>query len=120
MYKKQKPTIHFIGIGGSGMNGLAQILLTQGCRIRGSDISSSEPTQKLEEQGAEIFIGHEATNICEGTSVVVVSTAIVGENPEIKRALELKIPIIHRAEMLAELMRLKLSISVAGTHGKTT
>lgn len=120
MYKRQKPTIHFVGIGGSGMNGLAQILLSQGCTIQGSDISIGEVTENLRRQGAKIFEGHLASNIHEGVSVVVVSSAIRGENPEISKALELHIPIIHRAEMLAELMRLRLSISVAGTHGKTT
>ncbi len=111
--------IHFIGIGGVGMCGIAEVLLNQGYQISGSDIKSSATTQRLEKLGMDIFIGHAESNI-KGVDVVVVSTAVNEENPEVKTARERRIPIVRRAEMLAELMRYRHGIAVAGTHGKTT
>lgn len=111
--------VHFIGIGGIGMSGIAEILLSLGYKVSGSDMSSSANTEKLKTLGAEIFIGHARENL-EEVTVVVYSSAIDNTNPEIKRAFEENIPIMRRAEMLAELMRLKKGIAVAGTHGKTT
>ncbi|MDG1850850.1 MAG: Mur ligase domain-containing protein, partial [Gammaproteobacteria bacterium] len=110
--------IHFVGIGGAGMSGIAEVLLNQGYEISGSDIAPSPVTERLESFGAIIFIGHEAANI-EGASVVVVSSAIDQSNEEILEAINLRIPIIRRAEMLAELMRYRHAIVIAGTHGKT-
>ena len=111
--------LHFIGIGGAGMSGIAEVLLNQGYEITGSDIAISPVTERLESLGVTIFIGHKAVNI-EGANVVVVSTAIDHANEEIVEASNLRIPIIRRAEMLAELMRYRHSIVIAGTHGKTT
>lgn len=111
--------IHFVGIGGAGMCGIAEVLLNQGYEISGSDIKAGKTTQRLEQFGATVFIGHRAENI-EGANVVVVSTAIDHENPEISAARELRLPIVRRAEMLAELMRYRHGIAIAGTHGKTT
>ena len=111
--------IHFIGIGGAGMSGIAEVLLNEGYKITGSDIAPNMVTERLESKGATIFIGHQKANI-EKASVVVVSTAINEENPEILAARERRIPIVRRAEMLAELMRFRHGIAVAGTHGKTT
>jgi len=111
--------IHFIGIGGVGMCGIAEVLLNQGYKISGSDIRVSATTQRLEGLGMDIFIGHADSNV-SGVDVVVVSTAVNEENPEVKAAREQRIPIVRRAEMLAELMRYRHGIAVAGTHGKTT
>lgn len=111
--------IHFVGIGGAGMCGIAEVLKNQGYRVSGSDIKASKTTAQLEENGIKVFIGHDAKNI-EGANVLVVSTAIDPENPEIKSALEKRIPVVRRAEMLGELMRYRHGIAVAGTHGKTT
>lgn len=111
--------IHFIGIGGAGMSGIAEVLLNQGYEISGSDIKASSVTQRLENKGAKIFIGHTAENII-GADVLVNSSAINNTNPEIIHARELRIPVVRRAEMLAELMRYRHGIAVAGTHGKTT
>lgn len=111
--------LHFIGIGGIGMSGISEVLLDLGYSISGSDLNSSLVTDNLKQKGAEIFIGHAASNV-EGASLVVYSSAIDPKNPEFARAQELKIPMIRRAEMLAELMRLKFGIAVAGSHGKTT
>lgn len=111
--------IHFVGIGGAGMSGIAEVLLNEGYQITGSDIAANAVTERLENIGATIFIGHQAANI-ENASVVVVSTAINPENPEVKAAKALRIPVVRRAEMLAELMRYRHGIAVAGTHGKTT
>jgi len=111
--------IHFIGIGGAGMNGIAEILLNEGYQISGSDIADSVVTQRLAQAGATIFIGHAAENI-EGASVVVVSSAIHEDNPELIAAKQKRIPVIQRAQMLAEIMRFRHGIAVAGTHGKTT
>src|SRR5690606_2185862 len=111
--------IHFIGIGGAGMSGIAEVLLNQGYEISGSDIKASSVTDRLQEKGATIFIGHAAENI-QRADVVVNSSAVTAQNPEIQGARELRIPIVRRAEMLAELMRYRHGIAVAGTHGKTT
>jgi UDP-N-acetylmuramate--alanine ligase len=111
--------IHFIGIGGSGMSGLAEILVSQGYEVSGSDSKKSTITERLSEKGAHVYIGHEAKHV-EKAQVVVVSSAISKHNSEWLAAVSHKIPVIHRAEMLAELMRLKFGILVAGTHGKTT
>ena len=111
--------IHFIGIGGAGMSGIAEVLLNEGYQITGSDIAANAVTERLERIGASVFIGHQASNI-DQASVVVVSTAINEQNPEIQAAREKRIPIVRRAEMLAELMRFRHGIAVAGTHGKTT
>ncbi|ADT88043.1 MULTISPECIES: UDP-N-acetylmuramate--L-alanine ligase [Vibrio] len=111
--------IHFIGIGGAGMSGIAEVLLNEGYQITGSDIASNAVTERLTDKGATVYIGHSASNVAQA-SVVVVSTAINEENPEIKAAREKRIPVVRRAEMLAELMRFRHGIAVAGTHGKTT
>ena len=111
--------IFFIGIGGAGMGGIAEVLLNEGYRISGSDIQEGPMTQRLSQLGVDVKIGHRADNV-EGMDVVVVSSAINEQNPEIIVARENRIPIIRRAEMLAELMRFRHGIAVAGTHGKTT
>jgi len=111
--------IFFIGIGGAGMGGIAEVLLNEGYEIAGSDINEGPMTQRLSELGVDVKIGHKADNI-EGMDVIVVSSAINEENPEIITARAQRIPIIRRAEMLAELMRFRHGIAVAGTHGKTT
>lgn len=111
--------IHFIGIGGAGMCGIAEVLLNQGYEISGSDIKAGKSTDRLVKLGAQVFIGHTAENI-RSVDVVVVSTAIDAENPEIAAARDARLPIVRRAEMLAELMRWRHGIAVAGTHGKTT
>lgn len=112
-------TIHFIGIGGAGMNGIAEVLLQEGYQITGSDLGESAATKRLQELGATVYKGHQEKNI-EGANVVVVSTAIPQDNPEIVAARHARIPIVARAEMLAEIMRFRYGIAVAGTHGKTT
>ncbi|HXW74974.1 MAG TPA: UDP-N-acetylmuramate--L-alanine ligase [Steroidobacteraceae bacterium] len=112
-------TIHFVGIGGSGMSGIAEVLLNLGYRVQGSDARASTVTQRLAGLGARISIGHAAANIL-GADVVVASGAVPRDNPEIAAALAQRIPVVARAEMLAELMRFRYSIAVAGTHGKTT
>src|SRR5271167_4611198 len=111
--------IHFVGIGGIGMSGIAEVLLNLGYRVSGSDLKSSAVTQRLVGLGATIFEGHRAENIA-GAEVVVTSSAIAAENPEVLEAHKLHVPVIQRAEMLAELMRLKYGIAIAGMHGKTT
>ena len=111
--------IHFIGIGGAGMGGIAEVLANEGYQISGSDIATNAVTQRLSALGATIFIGHEASHVA-GASVVVVSTAIKSDNAEVIAARELRIPVVRRAEMLAELMRYRHGIAIAGTHGKTT
>jgi UDP-N-acetylmuramate--alanine ligase len=111
---------HFIGIGGSGMSGLAEILLTSGFKVSGSDVKASDVSRRLEQLGAQVLIGHAASNIPESASLVVYSSAITGTNPEIREAKKRKLPIVRRAEVLAELMRLKYGVGVAGSHGKTT
>ncbi|WP_105167646.1 UDP-N-acetylmuramate--L-alanine ligase [Pseudoalteromonas sp. T1lg23B] len=112
-------TIHFIGIGGAGMGGIAEVLAYEGYRITGSDIAKNAMTERLLKAGAEVFIGHHENNI-KDANVVVVSSAIDEQNPEIIAAKAARIPIVRRAEMLAELMRFRHGIAIAGTHGKTT
>jgi UDP-N-acetylmuramate--alanine ligase len=111
--------IHFVGIGGIGMSGIAEVLLNLGYKVSGSDLKRSAVTERLASLGAMVFEGHRGENVA-GAEVVVASSAISPENPEITQARELHIPVIQRAEMLAELMRLKYGIAVAGMHGKTT
>src|SRR5579859_3854063 len=111
--------IHFVGIGGIGMSGIAEVLLTLGYKVSGSDLKSSPVTERLAEKGAIIFAGHRPENIT-GAEVVVASSAIRRDNPEIVTAHAQLVPVIQRAEMLAELMRLKYGIAIAGMHGKTT
>src|SRR5438876_10769493 len=111
--------IHFVGIGGIGMSGIAEVLLNLGYKVSGSDLKSSPVTQRLAELGATIFEAHKAENIA-GAEVVVASSAISPDNLELAEAHAHHIPVIQRAEMLAELMRLKYGIAVAGMHGKTT
>ncbi|WP_057832975.1 UDP-N-acetylmuramate--L-alanine ligase [Colwellia sp. TT2012] len=111
--------IHFVGIGGAGMGGIAEVLLNEGYEISGSDIGENQVVQRLTGLGAKIFIGHKADNISQA-SVIVVSTAISSDNPELVAAKKLRIPVVRRAEMLAELMRFRHGIAIAGTHGKTT
>lgn len=116
----QNISVHFIGIGGIGMSGIAEILLSLGYKVTGSDISESANVARLRDLGAEVFIGHKRENITDKTTVVVYSSAVNESNPEMQMAREKQIPIMRRAEMLAELMRLKRGIAIAGTHGKTT
>ena len=111
--------IHLVGIGGIGMSGIAEVLLTLGYSVSGSDLKPSTITERLQNLGATIFEGHQAANV-EGAHVVVISSAVKADNPEVVEAHKRKIPVIPRAEMLAELMRLKYGIAVAGAHGKTT
>jgi len=118
MFKRYRQ-IHFVGIGGAGMSGIAEILLNLGYRVTGSDQRRSEAVERLAELGAKIFLGHDASHI-EGAHVVVYSSAVSRDNVEVRVARQRQVPAIPRAEMLAELMRLKYGIAVAGTHGKTT
>jgi UDP-N-acetylmuramate--alanine ligase len=111
--------IHFVGIGGAGMSGIAEVLLTLGYRVTGSDQGVSETTKRLESLGGTVFLGHAASNIA-GAEVVVVSSAVRRDNVEVVEARRQQIPVIPRAEMLAELMRLKYGVAIAGSHGKTT
>jgi UDP-N-acetylmuramate--alanine ligase len=117
---KRARHIHFVGIGGVGMSGIAELLLNLGQRVSGSDMREAETTRRLARLGAHITYGHHADAIGDGVDVVVISSAVKYSNPEIQRARALKIPVIPRAEMLAELMRTKWGVAVAGTHGKTT
>jgi UDP-N-acetylmuramate--alanine ligase len=110
---------HFIGIGGIGMSGIAEIMLNLGMKVSGSDLKRSAVTDRLAQLGAMIYEGHNAANVC-GATVVVTSSAVNASNPEVREAHACKIPVIQRAEMLAELMRLKYGIAIAGMHGKTT
>tara|TARA_R110002072_G_scaffold9518_2_gene45883 strand:- start:4114 stop:5526 length:1413 start_codon:yes stop_codon:yes gene_type:complete len=112
-------TIHFIGIGGIGMSGIAEVMDNLGYKVQGSDLKESPTIERLRRRGMTVAIGHAPENV-EGVSVVVTSTAVKRTNPEVEYALENRIPVVRRAEMLAELMRLKSTIAVAGTHGKTT
>jgi UDP-N-acetylmuramate--alanine ligase len=111
--------IHFVGIGGIGMSGIAEVLLNLGLQVSGSDLRKTDITSRLEGLGARIFYGHQAENV-EDTHVVVTSSAVRQDNPEVREAKARLIPVIQRAEMLAELMRMKYSVAVAGAHGKTT
>jgi UDP-N-acetylmuramate--alanine ligase len=111
--------IHFVGIGGAGMSGIAEVLLNLGYRISGSDVSASAATRRLAELGATVRIGHDAAHI-DGADCIVVSTAVRGDNPEVIAARARRVPLVPRALMLAELMKLKQGVAIAGTHGKTT
>jgi UDP-N-acetylmuramate--alanine ligase len=112
--------LHFVGIGGIGMSGIAEILIDEGFSITGSDRSASDNTERLEALGAKISVGHAAENLDPDVDVLVYSSAVAPDNPEVMEARRRKIPVIRRAEMLAEVMRLKYGIGIAGTHGKTT
>lgn len=111
--------IHLIGIGGVGMGGIAEVLLNLGYQVTGSDLVENTLVQHLSQLGATVMIGHDADYL-KGADVVVVTTAVTDDNPELLAAKELRIPVVPRAEMLAELMRFSYGIAVAGTHGKTT
>ncbi len=111
--------IHFVGIGGIGMSGIAEVLLNLGYNVSGSDLKESDTTERLRILGGEISIGHAAENLAN-VDVVVTSTAVQTDNPEVAEAIRRMVPVIPRAEMLAELMRMKYGIAIAGTHGKTT
>ncbi len=123
---KTRPTpfdlgpVHFVGIGGIGMSGIAEIMLKIGYQVQGSDAKASANTERLEKLGAKIFIGHSGDHVTEGVCALVYSTAVKQDNPEMVEARRRRIPLVRRAEMLAELMRLQFSIAVGGTHGKTT
>ncbi len=119
MFRGKIKHIHFIGIGGSGMNGIAQVLLNQGFIITGSDLKESQTVENLKNMGAKVFIGHKPENV-SGADVVVYSSAVKEDNVELLKAKELGIPTIPRGEMLAELMRFKYGIAISGSHGKTT
>jgi UDP-N-acetylmuramate--alanine ligase len=118
MFRKTQQ-IHLIGIGGAGMSGIAEVLLTLGYKVTGSDLQASDTTRRLEELGGRIFIGHQESNVGDA-QVVVISSAVSPQNPEVLFAKTKQIPVIPRAEMLAELMRLKFGVAIAGAHGKTT
>ena len=111
--------IHFVGIGGVGMSGIAEVLLNLGYQVSGSDLRVGEATERLSRLGGRIFQGHSAANV-EGAQVVVYSTAVKPDNPEVVAARAQGVPVIPRADMLAELMRMKYGVAVAGSHGKTT
>ena len=111
--------VHFIGIGGIGMSGIAEIMMRTGYTVQGSDAKASANTERLQKLGAKIFVGHDASHV-EGAYAVVYSTAVKPDNPEMVAARERRLPLVRRAEMLAELMRLQFSVAVGGTHGKTT
>ena len=119
MFRDRKPRIHFVGIGGVGMSGIAEVLLNLGYQVSGSDLRASEATERLSALGGRIAVGHRAEQV-EGADVVVLSSAVRRDNPEVAAARARGVPVIPRAEMLAELMRLKAGIAVAGSHGKTT
>src|ERR1700722_18531965 len=111
--------IHFVGIGGIGMSGIAEVLCNLGYTVQGSDASESANVSRLRDKGITVTVGHKAENVA-GADVLVVSTAIKRDNPELMAARAQRIPVVRRAEMLAELMRLKSCVAIAGTHGKTT
>jgi UDP-N-acetylmuramate--alanine ligase len=119
MWTRYIRNLHFVGIGGAGMSGIAEILVAHGFTITGSDMAASETTEHLETLGIKLSIGHDSAHV-KGTDVVVISSAVTEENVEVRAARAAGVPIIRRAEMLGELMRLKFSVGVAGTHGKTT
>ncbi len=118
MFRKTQH-IHLVGIGGAGMSGIAEVLLTLGYKVSGSDLQASDTTRRLEELGGKIFIGHQESNVGDA-QVVVISSAVSPQNPEVLVSKAKQIPVIPRAEMLAELMRLKFGVAIAGAHGKTT
>ncbi|MET0273456.1 MAG: Mur ligase domain-containing protein, partial [Phenylobacterium sp.] len=111
--------VHFIGIGGIGMSGIAEIMMRTGYTVQGSDAKASANTERLEKLGAKIFIGHDPANV-EGAYAIVYSTAVKADNPEMVAGRERGLPLVRRAEMLVEIMRLQFSVAVGGTHGKTT
>lgn len=119
MFRGRVRRVHFVGIGGIGMSGIAEVLLGLGLEVTGSDLRESDTVERLRERGATVYLGHRAGNT-EGADVVVMSSAVTVENDEIRAARQAGIPVIPRAEMLAELMRLKHGIAIAGSHGKTT
>src|SRR3990172_11213436 len=119
MQRKVK-SVHFVGIGGIGMSGIAEVLINLGYQVSGSDLAESETTERLAALGARVSKGHDPTRVTSNVDVVVTSSAVTDDNAEVVRARALKIPVIPRAEMLAELMRMKAGVAVAGTHGKTT
>lgn len=112
--------VHFVGIGGIGMSGIAEIMIKIGYKVQGSDAKASANTERLEKLGARIFIGHATEHVSDGVCALVYSTAVKSDNPEMVEARRRRVPLVRRAEMLAELMRLQFSIAVGGTHGKTT
>ena len=112
-------TIHFVGIGGAGMSGIAEVLINQGYAVTGSDLHESVNTERLRDKGAQVYLGHDAKWV-QGADVLVVSSAIDPTNPELVAARKLRLPVVPRAQMLGELMRYRHGIAVAGTHGKTT
>src|SRR5271168_4733529 len=116
---RQIGPIHFVGIGGIGMSGIAEVLCNLGYTVQGSDAAESANVTRLRDKGVKVSVGHKAENV-DGADVVVVSTAIKRDNPELMAARAQRIPVVRRAEMLAELMRLKSCVAIAGTHGKTT
>jgi UDP-N-acetylmuramate--alanine ligase len=121
LVNQRKRRVHFVGIGGIGMSGIAEVLLTLGYAVSGSDLAESETTRRLARLGASLHAGaHDADHVTSDIDVLVISSAVTFANPEVVRARDLKIPVIPRAEMLAELMRMKYGVAVAGSHGKTT
>ncbi|HEX7597259.1 MAG TPA: Mur ligase domain-containing protein, partial [Polyangia bacterium] len=119
MFKKRDVAIHFVGIGGIGMSGIAEVLLNLGYQVSGSDQREGEATRRLQSLGGKIHIGHRAEQV-RGADVVVISSAVKADNPEVLAARRRDIPVIPRAEMLGELMRVKDGVGVAGSHGKTS
>ncbi len=117
--KQKIKHLHFIGIGGSGMSGIAEVLLNLGYQVSGSDLTENAPARRLKGLGARVVIGHAAANIA-GADVVVISSAVKPDNPEVVAAKAARVPVVPRAMMLAELMRFKQGVAIAGTHGKTT
>ena len=120
MFRNKKVKVHFVGIGGIGMSGIAELLLNLGYRVSGSDLKESEITRRLASLGGSVAIGHRAENVSPDVDVVVISSAVKRGNPEVAAARQRSIPVVPRAEMLAELMRLKDGVAIAGSHGKTT
>jgi UDP-N-acetylmuramate--alanine ligase len=119
MFRKRNVAIHFVGIGGIGMSGIAEVLLNLGYPVSGSDVRESDVTRRLVTLGARVAVGHRPENVA-AADVVVVSSAVKADNPEVAAARARDIPVIPRAEMLGELMRVKDGVAVAGSHGKTT
>jgi len=117
---RHKQRIHFVGIGGSGMSGIAEVLLNLGYGVSGSDLKQTETTRRLKRLGAKVHIGHQAENLPDNTDIMVISNAVPATNPEILAAREQNIPVVPRAQILNDLMRLKQGVAIAGTHGKTT
>src|SRR5512143_3550304 len=117
--KHKVKRIHFVGIGGAGMSGIAEVLANQGYEVSGSDLAENAATRRLSAMGVRVTVGHAAANVA-AADAVVVSTAVADDNPEVAAARERRVPVVPRAQMLAELMRIKHGVAVAGTHGKTT